>query len=138
MKRILCLINEQVRKRACEAIWDAPEGFEVVIKEPTRTTSQNSMLWSRLNDVAKQVEWHGRYLGADEWKCVFTAALKRQDVVPGLDGGFVVIGQSTSQMGKRALSDLIELIHAFGAEREIEWTLDGEPTMYATEGVTHD
>ena len=41
MKRLLCLINDQVRKRACEAIWDAPEGCEVVIKEPTRSTPQS-------------------------------------------------------------------------------------------------
>ena len=37
-------------------------------------------------------------------------------VVPGMEGGFVVLGSKTSHMSKRELSDLIELIYAFGAE----------------------
>ena len=128
MKRLLCLINDQVRKRACEAIWDAPEGCEVVIKEPTRSTPQNALLWSRLHDVATQVNWHGRMLDAETWKCIFTASLKRQEVVPAIDGGFVAVGQSTSRMSKRELNDLLELIAAFGAEREVQWTLNEELT----------
>jgi hypothetical protein len=43
--------------------------------------------------------------------------------VPNLDGtGFVALGLSTSRMSKRELSDLMELISAFGAERGVEWT----------------
>lgn len=36
--------------------------------------------------------------------------------------GFVVLGQSTSKMGKREFSDLVELIYSFGAERNVIWT----------------
>mgnify|MGYP003353293494 CR=1 FL=1 len=45
-----------------------------------------------LADVAQQVQWHGQTLTAAEWKDLFTAAVRRQRVVPGLDGGVVVIG----------------------------------------------
>jgi hypothetical protein len=54
-----------------------------------------------------------------EWKDVFTAALKRQKVVPGLDGGFVVLGSSTRKMTKQEMGDLMELMAAFGAERGV-------------------
>ena len=128
MKRLLSLINDQVRERAYEAIWDAPEGYEVVIKEPTRSTPQNALLWSRLHDVAAQVNWQGQMLDAETRKCIFTASLKRQEVVPAIDGGFVAVGQSTSRMSKRELNDLLELIAAFGAEREVQWTLNEELT----------
>ena len=76
-----------------------------------------------LGDVSRQVEWHGRWLDAESWKCVFTAALKQQDVVPNLAGnGFVVIGQSTSRMRVGEFAELLELIQAFGTERGVKWS----------------
>lgn len=70
-----------------------------------------------------QVEWHGRWLDAESWKCIFTAALKQQDVVPNLAGnGFVVIGQSTSKMRVSEFAELLELIQAFGAEKNVKWS----------------
>ncbi|EJP8406753.1 recombination protein NinB, partial [Salmonella enterica subsp. enterica serovar Meleagridis] len=69
------------------------------------------------------VNWHGRWLDAESWKCVFTAALKQQDVVPNLAGnGFVVIGQSTSRMRVSEFAELLELIQAFGTERGVKWS----------------
>ena len=91
----------------------------VVIKEPTRTLEQNSALWPLLAAISEQVDWYGQRLTPEEWKDVFSAALKKQKVVPGLDGGFVVVGASTSKMGKREFSDLLELIFAFGAEKGV-------------------
>lgn len=75
-----------------------------------------------LTEVSNQVEWYGRKLTPEAWKCVFSASLKKQDVVPGLHGDFVVIGQSTSQMSVREMSDLMELMSAFGAEHNVRFT----------------
>ena len=118
-KRIWKLTGEVAKKAACREILAAPEGYIVTLAEPTRTLDQNSLLWPLLTEVSKQVDWYGNKLTADEWKDVFSAALKKQKVVPGLDGGFVVCGQSTSRMSKREFSDLVELIYAFGAERGV-------------------
>jgi len=78
-------------------------------------------MWSSLVDIANQVVWHGRKLTSEEWKFVFSASLKKQEVVVGLDGGFVVLGQSTSKMTKREMSDLLELIYAFGAQQGVKF-----------------
>ena len=86
-----------------------------------RTVDQNKLMWALLNDLAAQVVWHGNKLDATEWKFVLTAALKRQKVVPGIDGGFVVIGQSTSKMTKQELSEVIELAYAFGAQNGVKF-----------------
>lgn len=86
-----------------------------------RSLEQNSKLWAMLTDVARQVEWHGQRLSKEDWKEMFTAALKRQRVVPGLEGGFVVLGASTSQMTVGELSELMELIAAFGVEHGVEF-----------------
>lgn len=96
--------------------------FSLSIKPKTRSLEQNSRMWAMLTDVASQVVWHGRKLSAEEWKHVFSASLKRQDVVPGLDGGFVVLGQSTSQMTIREMGDLMLLIEAFGAKQGVRFS----------------
>jgi len=119
--RTITLAHPEARRRALEAVREAPDGYVVTIGEPTRTLEQNALLWPLLDAVAKQVEWYGARLTKDEWKDVFTASLLGQKAVPGIDGGFVVCGSSTSKMGKRKFSDLCELILAFGAERDVDF-----------------
>ena len=121
MRHTFHLVHKQARQRALEALQDAPDGYVVTIHEPTRNLEQNAALWAALSDISKQVEWYGQRLTPDEWKDVFTASLKRQKVVPGLDGGFVVCGLSTSKMGKSEFSQLLDLAYAFGAEKEVKF-----------------
>lgn len=116
------LVNNQVRENACEAIRSAHDGTIVTLKPLTRSLDQNRRLWALLTDVSRQVDWYGRKLSPEEWKCVFTASLRKQDVVPGIDGGFVVLGLSTSKMGVKEMADLQELISAFGAQHDVKWT----------------
>jgi hypothetical protein len=92
-----------------------------VADRPLRTLDQNKLMWSLLGEVSRQVVWHGQKLESGEWKDVFTAALKRQKVVPGLEGGFVVLGTSTSRMTRQELSELVELIYAFGAQQDVRF-----------------
>lgn len=93
----------------------------IEVKKSTRSIEQNSRLWSLLTDVSKQVDWYGRKLSPEEWKHVFTAALKKQDVVPGIDGGFVVMALSTSKMTKGEMTELQDLIEAFGAQQGVRF-----------------
>ena len=121
MRRTFHLVHKVARQRAIEALQAAPDGYVVTIHEPTRNLEQNAALWAALSDISKQVEWYGQRLTPEEWKDVFTASLKRQKVVPGLDGGFVVCGLSTSKMGKSEFSQLLDLAYAFGAEKEVKF-----------------
>ncbi|WP_261395392.1 recombination protein NinB [Halomonas sp. DP1Y21-3] len=97
---------------------------ELVLRRPKnqRSLDQNRRLWAVLADVSRQVEWYGRRLSKEAWKDIFSAALERQDVVPGLEGGFVMIGGRTSKMTKQRFADLLTLIDAFGAERGVQWS----------------
>lgn len=99
----------------------------VEVRPETRSLAQNARLWAMLTDISNQVQWYGRKLTPEEWKHVFTAALSKQDVVPGIDGGFVVLGKSTSQMTKGEMSELQELMEAFGAERGVKFTAPVDP-----------
>lgn len=111
--------HREYAKRQIDA---APPGYVVRIVGATRTDDQNAKLWPMLQDVARQVDWYGTKLADHEWKDVFSASLRKSKVTPGLDGGFVVLGQKTSTMSKRKFSDLIELITAFGTQRGVAWS----------------
>lgn len=124
MKRTFILANPDVRRRTVDYVaHDAPDGYYVTISEPTRTLEQNALLWPLLACLSKQVEWHGQKLSDDDWKDLLTASLTRQRSAPAIDGGgFVVFGQRTRTYTKSMMSDLIELIYAFGAERGVDFT----------------
>lgn len=95
--------------------------LRLVAEKETRTLEQNSRLWALLTDVSNRVEWYGNKLTPDEWKDVFTAALKKEKVVPGINGGFVVLGQRTSKMTKAEMVELQDLIEAFGVEKGVKF-----------------
>lgn len=101
----------------------------VSLGRPRRTLDQNSKLWPMLHDVASQVHWHGEKLTPEEWKDLFTAALRGQKAVQGINGGVVLIGAHTSRMRKGEFSELIEFIYSFGAEQGVEWSEPSEQAM---------
>jgi hypothetical protein len=109
------------RRHVAEQVANLPEGFVIKAGPPTRSLESNAAMWAMLADISEQVVWHGRKLDTTSWKHVFTSSLKKQDVVPGLDGGFVVLGQSTSAMSKQEMSDLLELMAAFGAQQGVQF-----------------
>jgi hypothetical protein len=120
-KQTFRLVHDEARRRAIQAVKDATDGYIVTVSEPTRNLDQNAALWAMLTDISRRVDWYGNKLSQEEWKSVFSSALKKQKVVPGLDGGFVVCGQSTSKMTKSEFSELLELIAAFGANNGVKF-----------------
>jgi hypothetical protein len=126
MKHSINIIGESQRHRAIQIIAELPlvPVHEVVIRErkSTRSIEQNARMWAMLTDIATQVIWHGNRLTPENWKDVFSASLKQQQVVPGLDGGFVVMGQRTSKMTIAEMGDLMELMTAFGVQRGVKFT----------------
>lgn len=113
---------------ACQFL-ELGRAAKVTVEEakPTRTLEQNSRMWALLTDVSRQVEWpvDGKLqrLSPAEWKDIFTAALRKgQRVAQGVDGGFVMLGASTSRMSVGEMCDLQTLIEAFGAERGVRWS----------------
>jgi hypothetical protein len=93
------------------------------VRPETRSSEQNARMWAMLTDVSRQVEWYGKRLAPEDWKHVFSSSLRKLDVVPNIEGtGFVALGLSTSRMTKGEMSDLMELMLAFGAERGVAWS----------------
>lgn len=125
MKTKIVLSSQELVNRAIEVLKHV--GFEPVHEftlseyKTTRNKEQNACMWATLTDISDHVGWHGQRLTKEEWKDVLSAALKRQKVVPGIDGGFVVIGAHTSKMSVSEMSELIELAIAFGAQQGVKF-----------------
>lgn len=108
---------------------------QITLGRERRSLDQNALLWPLLSDLSKQIEWYGEHMAPEDWKHVMTAGLKKQRAVPGIDGGFVVLGQSTRQMKKAEFSDLIELIFSFGSERGVKWSDKSDQNFYELRNV---
>lgn len=113
------------RQRAASFLANAPNDAVVTFSRLKRTGAQNSKLHALITDVAAQVEWAGAKRDVEAWKDIFTAALRSAkhglDVVPGINGGFVLLGMHTSEMKVAEVADLIELILCFGAEHNVRF-----------------
>jgi len=123
MGRALIIVRgDGDRRKAAGWCAKAPNGTRIEYRRSKRSTPQNSLLWARLTDVAEQVEWYGQKLAPSDWKDMFTASLRKARVVPGIDpGSFVLLGLHTSEMDKEEMTNLLDLIDAFAAERGVVW-----------------
>jgi hypothetical protein len=96
--------------------------------EPRRRVTQNSLLWAVLTDVSKQLDWphteNGKWVFGKmppmSWKAVFSAGFFRQlDMAQGIDGGSVMLGASTSNMGVKQFAEMMEYIFSEAIERGV-------------------
>lgn len=132
-KRLFRLAHPEARRRAMACVAEAPEGYVVTVQEPTRSTDQNAAQWPILEAFAEQLQWpvNGAMvnLSAEEWKDVLTAAFQGETVrlAMGLNGGVVMLGLRTSQMGKRRFSEWLYFLNATAALRGV--------TVYADEAA---
>lgn len=120
-RAVLTLASEAHRNRAKRWLSQAPLGTRVEFRAPRRSIPQNDRMWAMLTDVAAQVTHCGRRYTADAWKVLFMHALGREvQFLPALDGtSFVPYGQSSSELSKQEMSDLIDFIAAWGAENGV-------------------
>lgn len=96
--------------------------LSVTIADEKRSDASNRKMWAMLRDISRQVEWYGQKLKDEDWKHIFSASVEKQRAVPGLDGGFVVLGLSTRKQSQKWFSDMFEVMEAFAAERGVRWT----------------
>lgn len=120
-RALLVLSGDAVRARATAWIAKAPPGTRVEFKAPKRTLDQNSRMWAMLSDIATQAEHCGRKYSPPQWKVLFLHACGREvQFIPALDGStFLPWGQSSSDLSKQEMTDLIEFMFAWGAEHNI-------------------
>lgn len=124
MKATFVLVHPEARRRAAQALQDAPDGFMVQISEPTRSGEQNNAQWPYLEGFARQKELciNGAMVKAtpDDWKDVLTACWNGEMRMAAFDGKVIMLPQRTSKMGKRVFSEWMEYLVAMAAQSGVE------------------
>ncbi|WP_372438247.1 recombination protein NinB [Pseudomonas chlororaphis subsp. aureofaciens] len=102
---------------------------EIIVRpvKSRRTLEQNAKLWAMLGDISRQVQWpvNGvmQHLDSEDWKALMTAAARQEiRMAQGINGGVVMLGESTKRMTVAELGDVIECMYVFGAEKGVVWS----------------
>jgi len=125
-KQRFILAHAEARRRAMAAVSMAPEGHVVTVQEPTRNLDQNAKFHAICSDLAKSnTQWAGAPRTASQWKVLLVsghsvATKQGAEMVPGLEGEFVNLRESTALMSKARSASLIEYALAFCAMRGVE------------------
>ncbi len=93
------------------------------------------VLKAYLTRAGYQVEWCGKKLSPEGWKHFISAHLNGVELIPNWNqDGFITLtkGKSTSDMTVKEMTAVIELAHAFGADKGVQWS----PTSQGR--LTHD
>lgn len=109
-------------------------------EEKRRSLEQNKRMWAMLTDLSQQLRWpvdgEMQWLDPSDWKIIISAGLRRhQRIARGVEGGFVMLGDSTRAMTMKDFSDMIELMFAFGVEHGIVWS---DPTVPPMDALPED
>lgn len=124
MKGLLIrLVDAERRALAKRLVDEAPEGYEVNIREPKRTLDQNAKLHAMLTDVMLACP-EGRQWPVTRWKRGFMSYLGHEVAwFPGLDGGEPFPDDlRTSRLTKRQCADLITAIQEYGDRHGVAWS----------------
>jgi len=124
-RKLFVLAHQEARRRAMSAVADAPDGWRVKVEPQTRSLDQNAKFHAMCSDIASSgLEWAGKPRSAAQWKVLLVsghamATNEGAEMVPGLEGEFVNLRESTAAMSKKRGASLIEYTIAFCAEHGI-------------------
>lgn len=132
----LLVHNERERAKAHKWVDKMPLGWTLLFRPPKRSNPQNDRMWAFLGDIALQKEWDGKKRTDEQWKDLFTACLRGQEIVRGLEGGIVALGHKTSEMGEQEMSDLLQFIETWGVQNGVVFRDQPQTRTAGAEGAS--
>jgi len=117
------LIGPSQRALAKRLIDAAPLNAVVKISEEKRSLEANAAMWASLSDISR-AKPEGRQWPPETWKSAFLHFLGHQvQFCEGLDGsGPFPLGFRSSQLTKKQMSDLLDVIHEYGARHGVQFS----------------
>jgi hypothetical protein len=138
----IILTNGDTRATAKRWIDNAPDLTRITFKRNRRSLPQNDRMWAMLTDIATQATWHGKKRTTKVWKDLFSAAVLTAaggiEVVPGLDGGIMLVGLRTSEMTVAQMADLITYMESWGAQNGVTFSDPESSASRAAEGGSNN
>lgn len=118
--------TEADRRKVADWAKKTGTGTIVEFRKATRSAEQNAIFHAICADLARsQMPWAGKRRNLEEWKVLLVSAHTKAtkgevEIVPGIEGEFVNIRESTARMGVERATSLIEYALAFCAMHDIE------------------
>lgn len=129
----LRLHNAQQAHGAIQQAWAHAKGWlcagggrlVLEVRPETRSDAQNRLLHALFGDVSKQALWMGASRTPEQWKPLFVsghaiATKEGADMVPGLEGEFLNLRESTARMSKARMASLLEYVMAWAIDHGVE------------------
>lgn len=126
-KTVFCREPKQAHQVLTAVLWPLIKSYllcgggalVVSVRPETRTLEQNAKFHAICEDLAKSgLIWAGKQRKAAQWKVLLVsghavATKEDSEIVPGIEGEFINIRESTALMSKARGSSLIEYSLAF-------------------------
>jgi hypothetical protein len=132
IKRKWKLINQNVKLSMLAVLGNLPVSesnpLVITLDEERRNLDQNAKFHALCEDLAKSgYQWACKERTAEQWKVLLVsghamATKQGAEMVPGIEGEFVNLRESTARMSKARSSSLIEYTLAFCASNNIKLT----------------
>lgn len=123
------LANDGVRQRAATYILkEAGQDFDVVVTPPKRTDGQSAKFHALCSDLQRSgLAWAGKPRTAAQWKVLLISAhamatKEGAEVIPGLEGEWVNVRESTTAMSRARTGSLNEYTTAFCVANNVRLT----------------
>jgi hypothetical protein len=131
-KKTFFLAHPAARRNAAAYCMEAPDGWMVVVSEPTKKRIQEEKYHAMIGEIAAQVEHIGRKWDlddmkrllidefADEMRLAGTPLHHDGRVIPSFDGRRIVqLGIQSRDFYVKEAAQFIEFLYAFGATRGV-------------------
>lgn len=131
MKQTIFLRSKQQQQSAINTILASPldndKPVTIRITDYKRNLDQNARFHAMLGDIARQVKWCGKTLKPEQWKVLLisghaVATKQPADIVPGIEGEFVNIRESSAEMSVGRMASLIEYVMAWATGQGVRFT----------------
>jgi hypothetical protein len=128
------LAHDTARRRAMQAVADAPAGHVVTVKEPAKSREQEEKYHAQIGEIAEAFRLNGKKLGAETMKRLLIDQFKHEtltdpdlshywktmaqiEMMPSLDGArVIVLGTQSRHFPKPLASAFIEWLNVWAAE----------------------
>ena len=117
------IIRGDVQRAIAKQLIDrAPIDAVVTFKPAARTMDQNAKLWAMLSDLSR-AKPEGRTHTPEVWKAIFMHACAHEvQFMMGINGEPFPVGFRSSRLSKAQMAELIEFIHAYGAQHGVRFS----------------
>ncbi|NIF57512.1 recombination protein NinB [Enterobacter sp. Ap-916] len=131
MKQTLMIRDERIRQNAINIIQslqtDKDRPVTIRISDYKRNLDQNAKFHAMLGDIAAQVNWCGKKLKPEQWKVLLisghaVATKQEAELVPGIEGEYVNIRESSAEMSIKRMASLIEYTTAWAVGQGVKFT----------------